>query len=403
MQIYFLTSYILIGIQILFTILMGNNLRYSLNKYKRRRDWFRPSTALLIPCKGLELNFKRNISSFLSQDYDNVQLIFIVESQQDPAYIKLCELVDEFSRGVNSNLRTAKILVSGLAVSGSQKIHNLLYAYNQLPSDIEIVAFADSDICVKPNWLSHLVYPFHQAKNGASTGYRWFIPASNNLATLTLSALNAKVAQLLGKSQFNHTWGGSMAIRKETFDSLNISQIWSQTISDDYSLSYAVKKSGLRIAYVPACLAASYESTTFGDMFEFARRQFVITRISAVGSWCFGLFGSLYTVICLWLSLVVSVWSYHNSSDNFILCVSIFAGFFFCQLARAIFRQKMAITLLSGSLRALRLSVIVDLLFFWFFSIIMLAIILSSAFGRTIRWRGIRYKIVSPLETTILK
>jgi hypothetical protein len=32
----------------------------------------------------------------------------------------------------------------------------------------------------------------------------------------------------------------------------------------------------------------------------------------------------------------------------------------------------------------------------------MLVLILSSVFGRTIRWRGIRYKLISKTETIVL-
>ena len=37
-----------------------------------------------------------------------------------------------------------------------------------------------------------------------------------------------------------------------------------------------------------------------------------------------------------------------------------------------------------------------DILFFWAWSFLLLILIASSAFGRTITWRGIRYKLLGP-------
>jgi hypothetical protein len=43
-----------------------------------------------------------------------------------------------------------------------------------------------------------------------------------------------------------------------------------------------------------------------------------------------------------------------------------------------------------------------DVLGFWLWSILMLLLIVSSAFGRTICWRGIRYRLLSATETIVV-
>jgi hypothetical protein len=43
-----------------------------------------------------------------------------------------------------------------------------------------------------------------------------------------------------------------------------------------------------------------------------------------------------------------------------------------------------------------------DILLFWVWSILLLVIIISSAFGRTVTWRGIRYKLLGPTKTIVL-
>ena len=205
MDWYYYIALIAIVSQVIFSIQVYNNYRYALNKYKRKRTWYRPRTVLIVPCKGLDSAFHKNISSFFSQNYENYLLWFVVAEETDQAYIELKKIKDELSQ--NSMAREVRIFVAGRGQLCSQKIHNLLYCYERIGDDIEVLAFADSDVCIESNWLSHLVYPLRQLKTGATSGYRWFIPVENNLAGLALSALNAKVAQLLGNTRFNQAWG----------------------------------------------------------------------------------------------------------------------------------------------------------------------------------------------------
>ena len=91
-----------------------------------------------------------------------------------------------------------------------------------------------------------------------------------------------------------------MAIRVDVFRKVGLGEIWSTSLSDDLSLSIALKKARLKVAFVPACFVASHQSTTWRDLFEFGRRQFLITRVYAPGTWFFGLFSGAYSVFGLW-------------------------------------------------------------------------------------------------------
>jgi len=403
---YYYIALALILSQLLFLVQVYNNYRYALKKYKRNRWWYRPRTALLVPCKGLDSAFQKNVTSFFNQDYENYLLWFVVADKSDPAYDELCKLKNHLSR--DSKADDVQVLVAGQGQSCSQKIHNLLYCYERIGGDVEVLAFADSDICVRSDWLSHIVYPLRQAKNGAASGYRWFVPKKNNLASLALSAVNAKIAQLLGNTRFNQAWGGSMAIRVDVFRRLGLDKIWPKTLSDDLSLSFSVKKAGMKVAFVPACLVASYEYTTWPKLFEFGRRQFLITRISAPGTWWFGLCSSLYSVLGLWAGAALAIYAATKSQiDNRHSAIFILVPilFFTGQFIRAVLRQKMADKLLKYEPRATgdgQRAMAADILFFWLWSLLLLFFIISSAFGRTIQWRGIRYKLLGPTETIVV-
>ena len=414
--------------QLVFFIQMCRNYRYALAKYKKKRTSYRPRTALLVPCKDLDSAFEQNITSFFNQDYENYLLWFVVADKSDPAYDELCKLKTRLSQSLKA--RDVQVFVAGhvrnlsddsqdstrgqqppkgkistgagQGQSCSQKNHNLLYCYERIGEDVEVLAFADSDICVRSDWLSHIVWPLRKAKHGASSGYRWFIPKKNNPASLALSAVNAKVAQLLGESHFNQAWGGSMAIRVDVFREVGLDKIWLKALSDDLSLSLAVKKAGKKVVFVPACLVASYESTSWRKLFEFGRRQFLITRVSAPRTWWFGLCSSLYSILGLWAGAALAVYAAMIGEKNLLLFAAVPILFFANQLGGAILRQKMISKLLKSDLPQMKAAMAADILAFWIWSLLLLSFIISSAFGRTICWGGIRYKLLGPTETIVV-
>lgn len=400
MDWYFYIALAAILSQLLLLFQTYRNYRYAVQKYSRKRSWHTLRALLIVPCKGLDADFEENISSLFNQDYENYVLWFVVADQSDPAYDELFKLKDQLSP--NSKARDVQVWVAGQTRSCSQKIHNLLYCYERASDNIDILAFADSDICVRSDWLSQLVWPLRQAKNGVTSGYRWFIPEKKNLASLALSAVNAKVALLLGNTRFNQAWGGSMAIRVEVFRRLGLDQIWSRALSDDLSLSRAVKKAGLKIAFVPACLAASYESTTWRGLLEFGRRQFLITRINAPRTWWLGLFSCLYSVLGVWGGVAIAVYAAAMGHRSLPVFTAVPVIFLASQLLQAILRQKMIGKLLERYLPQMRTAMAADILGFWIVPFLLLILIITSAFGRTIRWRGIRYKLLSPTETIVL-
>lgn len=377
------------------------NYHYASSKLaKQRRFRYRPRTTLIVPCKGVDHRFRSNIRSFFEQDYENYDLLFVVESESDPAYPELIQLKKDLAS--SSRAASIQILVAGPSRSCSQKIHNLLYALERVPVECEVLAFADSDICVRPEWLGHLVHPLHVAKRGATTGYRWFVPTTHNLATLALSAINAAVAQFLGNSLFNQAWGGSMAIRAADFRRLGLPKIWSETLSDDLSLSRAVRRAGLRITFVPECLVASFESTTWGRLYEFGRRQFLITRVYTPGAWCLGFLSSLISVLGLWGGAVAAIYAAATHAQHAALYAAVPLVFFAGQLTRAVLRQISAMRVLSEHLPQLWPAAMGDVFGCWLWSVVLFTLILSSAVGRTIRWRGIRYRLAGPTDIRIL-
>jgi ceramide glucosyltransferase len=377
------------------------NYHYALSKYERRKRKVRePRVVVIIPCKGLDARFQTNIASFFKLDYGNYCLFFVVEDKTDAAYAKLGEVKEAMGR--ESRASDIQILIAGPSASCSQKIHNVLYTLDRIPDSTDILAFADSDVCVRGDWLTRLVWPLRRCGRGVATGYRWFIPTTNNLPSLVMSALNASVAQLLGNSRLNHAWGGSMAIRVQDFRRLDLERVWRGTLSDDLSLSHAVKKAGMKVIFVPACLVPSFESTTWSGLYEFARRQFLITRVYVPGTWWAAFLFSLGSVAGLWGGLALAGYAAAIHAEHILLYAAVPAIFFAGQVVRAVLRQLVAMQILSEYGPQLWRAAVADVLGCWLWSVLLFVYILSSAFGRTIRWRGIRYKLDGPAQTQVL-
>ena len=76
--------------------------------------------------------------------------------------------------------------------------------------------------------------------------------------------------------------------------------------------------------------------------------------------------------------------------------------FLVSQFLRAILRQKMIIKLLPEDADKMKGAVAADICGTFFWSWFLLVCIISSGIGRTITWRGIKYKMLSSTETIIV-
>lgn len=391
---------VIITLNIVFMILFQRNARYVISRMRQHKDAYTPAVLLSVPCKGIDFGFEDNMKSFFDLQYPDFILNFIVESCDDPAYEVLVEMKKKLEQV--STAKEVNILVAGLAEAGSQKNHNLLFSIERNSKDVSVLAFADSDARVNKYWLVNLVHPLRKERSGATTGYRWILPIETNFASLMLCSLNGMVAQLLGRSIFNQAWGGSMAIRRELFFSVGLEKLWRSCISDDLSLTYAVKKSGYRIRYVPRGLTATYERMNFGELLEFGRRQFLITRKTLPSVWLGGLMLNLYGVLGYWGSIALLIYAASIQSCYLVGSMVVFLSFLAGQIHRIHMRYRIACCAMPENEHIISKCRIFDYATIGFGALFMFLFMLSSLFGNTITWRGKKYRIHDGCKTTIV-
>ncbi|HEU0179587.1 MAG TPA: glycosyltransferase [Blastocatellia bacterium] len=375
--------------------------RYALRRRPARQTRYQPKAVVIVPCRGLEHGFEENIHAILTQDYRDYEVVFVTESENDPAHGVLARLLKQRRRLAPPTW----MVVAGEAKNRGQKVHNLLAALDTLNSigRVEALVFADSDMRPARNWLTELVAPLGDHRVGATTGYRWYLPANEErnlaqcFASTLLSVWNASALALLGeRSRF--AWGGSMAIRRENFDEIGMKERWQGALSDDYVLTSAVHEHRQRITFVPQCLVASRSEATIKEMFEFTTRQMRITRVYSPRVWrlacvSHGLFNLVFWGGLLWL-VISSLTRTPSRSLEFLL-----AGVFLLGAVTGAMRAVVAARLLgAGHVRKwwayLSLGPVVSLIYLYN--------IIASAKTTRIVWRGIGYNLISPSETVIL-
>src|ERR1017187_8118915 len=82
---------------------------------------------------------------------------------------------------------------------------------------------------------------------GASTGYRWYAPEPPDFWSLMRSVWDAVIGGTFSSGSNAFAWGGSMAIRRETFHAIRVPDFWRDTVSDDYALRDAVRRLAARL------------------------------------------------------------------------------------------------------------------------------------------------------------
>jgi cellulose synthase/poly-beta-1,6-N-acetylglucosamine synthase-like glycosyltransferase len=295
-----------------------------------------------------------------------------------------------------------QLVLAPKAIDSSQKVENLREAILHASPDSKVFAFVDSDARPSKDWLRHLVTPLEDESVGVATGYRWFISSRPSFASEMRSAWNASIASALGRAPKNEfCWGGSMAIRRDVFERLNIREKWRGTVSDDFVLARVVKDAGLLIYFVPMALTASIENCTVRDLFEFTTRQMKLTRVYAPKLWKLSLFGSgLFTSVIL-ASMSIIIFSARNGTNvaaaaAVLILVSIFSA------GKAWYRLKAVELVLKDRNPQLAGQ--------WFSQLTLWALApplylfncIAALLSREMTWRGVTYVLVSRTETKVV-
>ncbi len=345
----------------------------------------RPEVTLIVPCCGDEEGLESNLEALLGQAYERFRVRFVVRGKDDVA-------VPAIERAQKRYPGRSELIVAGSGRGQGQKVHNLLAALDAMPL-AEVLVFADSDGRPGPGWLDRLVDALEGPGVGVASSYRFYRPVPAGFATLLRSVWNLSVLALLGDHDGNFAWGGSMAMRRDVFTEAGVREAWRGALSDDYALTHAVRRAGLRVAFVPGALVGSEGAVRLGSVLSWAARQIAITRV--------------YWPMLYWLAAVSSL-----CSAAFLVLALLAGG----TLPLALLIANLGLGGAAGGLRGVAVGRLAPRWrpevhrLLWAYALLAPLAGLVTAFGvlralasRRIEWRGTRYEMRSPNETLVLE
>jgi cellulose synthase/poly-beta-1,6-N-acetylglucosamine synthase-like glycosyltransferase len=367
--------------------------------YARRRmhtdpGFHAPRVAVLCPCKGVEPGLERNMVSLTEFNHQNYELFFILASASDPAAAIV-------NRVISSSRVKAHLVIAGPPHECGEKVNNLRVAVEQLPEEFEVLVFTDSDGRPGKAWLQRLTAPLGDERIGATTTMRWLIANRSNLATALLAAWNAPIVTMLSEKGRNFCWGGGTAIRRSVFEGIGVLDEWRTSVSDDYSLTHSLERADRSIFFVPECLTVSFVETDFSGLFQFTNRQILITRVYARRIWRAAALTHLLYCVTVVLGLALAVGELINERP----ALHIAALLFFILLLSAIrasLRVVAVTEILPGSKAQIMSQAWVNIALPVAIPFLYLMNFAHSLITRKIRWRNVRYELISANQTRII-
>ena len=405
-------------------------LRFFQDKLANPPSEFKPFVSVIAPCRGLDDGLEQNLTALIEQDYPDYEVIFVVDDDKDEAVRVISELLNRrdaetprntiseqhelnsagkiSSDSASLRLRgetspSLKLIAAGKAQGCSQKIENLREAVLHVDDGSQAFVFVDSDARPSTGWLAALVAPLADENVGVATGYRWFISKNPTFGSEIRSVWNASIASALGSNQkSNFCWGGSMAIRRDTFVAIDMREKWLGTLSDDFAVTRTMNAAGLPIVFVPQALTASVEDCTLPQAIEFTNRQMKITRVYATPLWVMSFIGSgLFNAVTL-VALLIVIFNHTNSLS---VWISIAVLFLVATLSvgKAWLRLKAVRLVLTDYKPELKRQTWTQNTL-WILSPALFFInSLAALASRRMTWRGITYDLKSPTETVIIR
>jgi len=227
---------------------------------RRRRDQLPPElppefkAVVIVPCRGAVPGFRRHCQALLEQEHPNFELLFVAEHEQDSAVRVIRNLMQEH------RLTRIGLVFSGPAEHCSQKVHQMRTALRHLPGNARVVAFVDSDLLVRRQWLRWLCGRLYEPGVAAVTGAVWSVPRKESLFSNLQCSISNSLASWFGAKSAPGLWG-SWAVRVDRLESSGLNQAWATAFSEKWVAEQALCLNGERILFEPRSMGVRQVET----------------------------------------------------------------------------------------------------------------------------------------------
>jgi ceramide glucosyltransferase len=261
------------------------SLAYSLVILYTARAFFRrePTVAtssfpvsIIKPIKGCDDNSRQNLESFCRQNYPEFQIVFALQSQEDPCLPVIRQLAADYPA------LDLKIVLDPTLHGANNKVTNLINAYPFIKYDIIVIA--DSDVKVEADYLARISPHFADPETGLVTSlYRG---AAVHGVTTAMEALgftvemipNVIVAERLEGLSF--ALGAALAVRRKALESIGGFSVLADYLADDYQLGNMIHHAGWKLILSGDFVECVMQDESFADMFSRQLRWCRTMRVS---------------------------------------------------------------------------------------------------------------------------
>ena len=274
-----------------------------------------PPLSVLKPLHGIDPSLETNLLAHALQDYPNFELLFGVESLDDPA----TEVVDRL-RSKFPDLRIETI-VCGPALTGNPKIWQLEKIAQEAHHDVFLVN--DADIAVEPNYFREITSELETPNVGGVTCLYRTRPGDGLVSLLEALWISAEFQGLVLAASciqgVNFALGATIAFRNSDLRKAGGFEMLRPFLADDYQLGNHLTKVGRRVILSRRVVETVLPTINWREVLQHWLRWSRTVRLSRPRGYA----GLIFTYGTIWL-LFSPTWS--SSMECWPLCDSIRNG-----------------------------------------------------------------------------
>jgi len=343
---------------------------------------FTAPVSMLKPVRGLDPDFYGAIHSHAAQDYPEFEILFAVSDAADPAVPEIRRLAAAFPA------RRIELFVTDRYYGPNAKVNSLERLLREARH--EILVISDSDIHVAPDYLRRIVAPLAQPSVGLVTcPYRgvpqicghpklgaYLAAVLESLWISTDFHAGVLVARVLGLS---FALGATMVVRRSAIEKAGGFGPLAAYLADDYQLSQAIALPGSKIVLSDCVVETTLPVESWSRSWEHRVRWARTLHVCRPGGYA-GLIVTFAVPLSLAaLTIRFSLWPLAAA----------------CVLLRLLAAYVVAVRRLRDRLASSVYFLLIPLA-----DLVSLAVWVASFFGRTVVWRGEKFRLNRSGELT---
>ncbi|HLY98427.1 MAG TPA: bacteriohopanetetrol glucosamine biosynthesis glycosyltransferase HpnI [Candidatus Angelobacter sp.] len=252
-----------------------------------------PHLSVLRPLCGVDEGLEENLRSLFEQDYPNYEMLFAVHKPDDPAAAVAQKIMSEYAGKVPSRL-----IISGESPVPNAKAHSLKRLVRE--AEHELLVMCDSDVRVRPNFLSRLAAELNDPQVGVITCPYRAVAGRSLWSRLEAIGMNTEflggvlVARMLEGMHF--ALGCTVAMRRGVLDSIGGFEYLQEFLAEDFVIGNRAAAQGHTVLFSSFVIEHRIGSQSMAHNLSHRLRWARSTRRSRpMGYW-----GQIFTYPLIW-------------------------------------------------------------------------------------------------------